>query len=278
MPLAPPKRPFAPWISALAFTFSLGCDAATGKPSSAPDDPEVLEDASTRDASAQDASEADADAPDEPTDGQKFRRAELKAVKSEPSPPSSAPECDAFSSVSGRLDLPSSIHLFTGGIEWILDAYLVTAVGPGPIFITSSVSPDGGAQPFGYGYPLSQQDVEVVAGLPALTVESLNTSNTIDNALDDGRATMQMRFEPGRQYVVIFKSLVGIHPDWRPEWSWNYDLTFCASQLKVEGKLWVSQDSKDLVRIETVTGLITTDNAPVGAISKIASELDTPSL
>jgi hypothetical protein len=154
-------------------------------------------------------------------------RAELQQIETAPTEsgqqPALAEQCAVEQIVRGSLDRHGLVAR-AGSFEWLTDTYLVTALVSGKVSIASEVQPIGDAYVLGYGFPF---DVQTVDGLGQL-------SGLPDNALDDGKARIDLDVQAGEQYVLTFKQLIG--PASTGE-GWRYGLRFCAQSLRVEGKL-----------------------------------------
>ncbi len=204
-----------------------------------------------------------------------LRRAELRTVDT-PSAPVIATaklaQCAEGRSVGGVLSKRSALFDHSGGFGMLFDAYIVTALVSGSSAVFSEVSP-GNAETYqyGYGFPFTLQAVDREAPLPGLSTDLVRGMSLADNALDDGKARLDLTLEAGKQYVLTFKNLYG---GATPETtSLNYTLTFCGTDLRVEGKLWISDDESDLIASEQLSGPITLENAHAGAMAQLARDL-----
>lgn len=201
------------------------------------------------------------------------RRAELHeaevAATATGQSPALAEQCTAEHAVHGVLDRNALV--WKGGLTWFADAYVVTALLTGKVSLASEVHGINGAYEYGYGFPFNAQAVDTSAALPALSSVIAGLALP-DDALNDGKARLDMEVEAGQQYVIGFKQLVG--PASKGD-GWRYDLRFCAQSLRIEGKLWVSDDTQDLVPPTAVSGPITLDSASSGVMGQLAATLQT---
>lgn len=202
------------------------------------------------------------------------RRAELRepvtrvSAALDASPILTRPCGDGYG-VSGQLDA-SSHFVDYGSFGFLVDAYLVTALESGTVSVASRVEPVGEAYEFGYGYPLNAQQVQSGAAVPALSASLIPGMSLPDNALDDGKARMDLPVEAGVQYVISFKALVG--PASVGD-GWRYALGLCSEKLRVDGQLWLSADENDMVPAQPLSGLISRDNAQPGAMGALVQAI-----
>jgi hypothetical protein len=216
----------------------------------------------------------DIEPPVEPVSGltaRLVRRAELREAQVSATAagqsPALAEQCAAEQAAHGVLD--KNALVWTGGFTWFADAYVVTARVTGKVSVASEVHGINGAYEYGYGFPFNVQAVDTSAALPALSSVIAGMS-LLDDALNDGKARVDLEVEAGQQYVIGFKQLVG--PASKGD-GWSYDLRFCAESLRVEGKLWVSNNRQDVVAPAPLSGPITLSSAPSGVMGQLASTL-----
>jgi hypothetical protein len=146
--------------------------------------------------------------------------------------PAQLPACDDALLVTGRLDANSSA-VSAGFGNWLADTYLFSATSQGTASIWSSIQPLGNAYVYGYGFPFTVEALGE-AEAPALGANRVAGMSLDDNALDDGRARVDIETAPGKRYLVTFKALIGSANQGS---SWDYTLSFCPSGLKLAGKL-----------------------------------------
>jgi hypothetical protein len=204
------------------------------------------------------------------------RRAALLSVETKPPEhidvlPASLQQCADGRALTGLLDKHSPTWFDFGRSGMFFDAYVVTARRSGTTSIFSSVSPNGDTYELGYGFPFTVQAIDPSAPLPALSMDLVHGMPLPDNALDDGKARVDLQVEADKQYVVVFKNLFGDRT--YETSSLNYTLTLCGSDLQVEGKLWIAEDETDLIPAESLTGAISLDNASPGAMGQLASTI-----
>lgn len=269
---------WVPFISGLIGL--LACTDGSPKPTPADDSPpggEAVEEPAGIDTPEDGVEPIDAVDVTPPTGELLVRRASLKAVETPPPAhidvlPASLQECSDGRTVSGLLDKHSATWFDAGRVGMFFDAFVVTARTSGTTSIFSSVTPNGDTYPLGYGFPFTVQPVDLAASLPSLTRDIVRGTPLPDNALDDGKARLDLQVEADKQYVVVFKNLFG-EMTYETS-SLNYALTFCGTALRVEGKLSISEDETDLIPAEPLTGPIALDNASPGAMGQLASAID----
>lgn len=194
-----------------------------------------------------------------------LRRVEMRPIHEVPDACEVPDDCQDGRAVQGRLD-ENSLAAGNDQVRFLLDAYVVTAKRTGTLFIASSVQAIGDSYEYGYGYPLSVQAVDSSEGLPKLTskLPLVITTDTYDNALDDGKASIGFDAQAGTQYIVIYKGLVGVQPPERTRW--NYSLSFCGSDMTVPGIFFVESD--ELVSPEPLSAPLS-EESPAGAVGQM---------
>lgn len=172
--------------------------------------------------------------------------------------------CDDATRITGRLDT-SSNYIQTGSFGWQFDSYVFTASQTGRVSIASEAPVNS------YFYPFTVQTLQEGAEQPALSSDLVAGMPLPDSAAGDGKARVDISVEAGAQYLVTFKQLIGSASSKQPV---DYSLSFCASSLQTEGKLWISNDESDVVRAEHVTRKLSTDTATPGVMGNVASALN----
>lgn len=203
------------------------------------------------------------------------RRAALHVAETTASPtPAVPPGCAQGIAVNGAIDRSSPFVAYPQ-FGFAVAPFVITAKASVRTSVRSLAN-FGGSYPYGYGYPFGAQQVELADSFPALGQLILNSDNVVDDALNDGDATIELDLQAGHQYVVLHKALAINQSSLTPG---TFTLHFCAEHVSVDGQLWVSADGSDLIPLEPWSEPISV-TTPAGAMGKLAAELqpDGPTL